>query len=477
VSEGYGYDADRMQLGSQTATKSGGSQYVLMNQTYSFNATAGQMGAGSTAGNAGQLMSIGGTINSTAESAAYTYDNLGRLVTSNQASNGSTVQRRFAYDRWANRTGVWDAVGGGNQIHSITLQQSGGVPTNQIATVTAGLTVAYYYDAAGNLINDGVHTYGYDSENRIVSVDGGSTATYAYDDSNQRYKKVTGGSNTYYIWQDSHVLAEYNSSTGALIAEYIYSGDRLVAKVESEATSYFICDPLGVRLMLDGSGNVAGKQGRLSYGEDFAASGIQEKHHFTTYERDAETGLDYAVNRIYSPNIGRFMQCDPYRGGCINKPQQVNPQKLNRYSYVENDPLNKVDPLGLMSASEFICIIVPILCEDDRLPGGGLPRNPDGYSGWKMGFGDGPKREWLRFRIVQANYKLLGQGFNCVYKLSCLPFERAICGATEVISPRPCMPYAHCYDTFVTTRFSHGFCLGVQVCFQSPGPVPCGDAL
>src|SRR5438309_10878598 len=148
-----------------------------MNLTYSYAASSGQMGSGSTAGNAGQLMAINNnsTINGTTESAAYTYDNLGRLVTSNQTSNGSSAQRRFAYDRWGNRTGVWDATSGGNQIQSITLQGSGGIPTNQIASVTAGSTVNYTYDAAGNVTNDGVHSYGYDSENRIVSVDGGST--------------------------------------------------------------------------------------------------------------------------------------------------------------------------------------------------------------------------------------------------------------------------------------------------------------
>ncbi len=138
VMETYGYDANRLQLTTQTATKSGGPQNGLMNLTYGYQAAAGQMGAGTTTGNAEQLMSISGTINSTTESAGYTYDNLGRLVTSNQTSNGSSAQRRFGYDRFGNRTGVWDAVSGGTQIQSITLQQSGGAPTNRIASVTSG---------------------------------------------------------------------------------------------------------------------------------------------------------------------------------------------------------------------------------------------------------------------------------------------------------------------------------------------------
>src|SRR5262249_35898347 len=137
VVESYGYDANRMQLTSQTASKSGNQ---LMNLTYGYQAQAGQMGALTTTGNAGQLMSINNTstINGTTESASYTYDDLGRLVTSNQTSNGASAQRRFDYDRWGNRTGVWDATSAGNQIQSIALEQSAGTPTNRIQSLTSG---------------------------------------------------------------------------------------------------------------------------------------------------------------------------------------------------------------------------------------------------------------------------------------------------------------------------------------------------
>ncbi len=108
---------------------------------------------------------------------------------------------------------------------------------------------------------DGVRSYGYDSENRIVSVDGGATATYAYDASNQRYKKVTGGATTHYVWQGSQVIAEHNGSTGALIVDYIYSGSRIIAKVTGglPVTNYFLSDRLSMRVTLDTSGNVAGR--------------------------------------------------------------------------------------------------------------------------------------------------------------------------------------------------------------------------
>src|SRR5207244_3742196 len=129
-----------------------------------------------------------GTINGTTESTSFTYDNYSRLVTSNQTSNGSSAQRRFAYDRWGNRTGAWDATSGGNQIQSVTMQTvsfpgTGSAPTNRISSVGG---TNYSYDANGNVTNDGNHTYTYDSENRLVSVDGGSIASYAYDNHNSR---------------------------------------------------------------------------------------------------------------------------------------------------------------------------------------------------------------------------------------------------------------------------------------------------
>ncbi len=68
-----------------------------MSLSYSYQASAGQNGAGTTAGNAGQLMTVSGTINGVSESASYTYDLVGRLVTSNQSTNGVNAQRRCIF--------------------------------------------------------------------------------------------------------------------------------------------------------------------------------------------------------------------------------------------------------------------------------------------------------------------------------------------------------------------------------------------
>jgi len=330
VSEVYTYSNERLQLTRQTASKSG---TTLMDLNYSYAATALASGVGTTAGNSGQLMAIGNnpssqpsTINSQTRTQAFTYDDLGRLTT---ATGWSTWQRRFAYDRWANRTGVWDATSGGNQIQSVTLAQAGGAPTNRATTITnSGIALTQTYDAAGNLTNDGVHSYQYDGENRIAKVDPGTLneADYFYDANNWRVKKTTSNNayTTYCIWEGGQVIAEYsNAPTGA-------SGN-----------SYYLADRLSNRMITDTAGAFKGTQDHLPFGEEGGTSGVSEKHRFTNYERDSESNTDYAMNRQYEIGNGRYKQPDIV-GGSIG-----DPQSLNRYAYSLNDPVNVADPSGL----------------------------------------------------------------------------------------------------------------------------------
>jgi RHS repeat-associated protein len=371
ITEQVGYDAARMQMTSMKAGTA--SPYTnRLDLTYSYSAGSGQMGVGSTAGNAGQLMSVSGTINGTSESAGYTYDNYSRLATSNQTSNSNTAQRRFAYDRWNNRTGVWDAVTGGNQIQAVTLAQSGGVPTNRISSVTTASTVNYTYDAAGNVTGDGAHSYTYDSENRLVSVDGG-LASYAYDHQNRRYATTVGGSVTHYIWKDDRVLAEHNGGTGAGLADYIYAGSRMLVSIVGGTPYHLLSDPLSVRLSLNATGAVKGRQAHLSFGEDFAESGTQQKQHFTSYERDGQSGTDYALNRHYAAAIGRFFSSDSFKLSA----DATLPQSWNRYAYAMNAPIDFIDPFGLNPEKP-----APLDPCNDDLP----PSEPQSFCWVTLGF-------------------------------------------------------------------------------------------
>jgi RHS repeat-associated protein len=85
-----------------------------------------------------------------------------------------------------------------------------------------------------------------------------------------------------------------------------------------------------------------------AYGGDnsyqHATKSNPSRKRFTTYDRDVASGMDYAVNRYYSSWQGRFTQVDPSEMGSV---ELGNPQSLNLYAYVEGDPVNSSDPLGL----------------------------------------------------------------------------------------------------------------------------------
>jgi len=78
------------------------------------------------------------------------------------------------------------------------------------------------------------------------------------------------------------------------------------------------------------------------YGEERPGATAQERDKFGTYYRDA-TGLDYADQRYYQSQWGRFMSADPY----VASAGVEGPRSWNRYSYVEGDPVNAADPSGL----------------------------------------------------------------------------------------------------------------------------------
>jgi RHS repeat-associated protein len=61
---------------------------------------------------------------------------------------------------------------------------------------------------------------------------------------------------------------------------------------------------------------------------------------FTTYDRDKESGLDYAMNRMYASMAGRFPSVDE------GEFMLEIPSTLNRYIYAVNDPINFVDSQG-----------------------------------------------------------------------------------------------------------------------------------
>ncbi|MBU1685319.1 hypothetical protein KJ662_03625 [Patescibacteria group bacterium] len=130
------------------------------------------------------------------------------------------------------------------------------------------------------------------------------------------------------------------------------------ASAGDETTYYFLTDHLGsVDAVLDEQGNVVERRDYLPYGservkETFNGVPITDLG-FTGQRLDDETGLNYYGARYYDPVTGRFITMDPLLLN-LDKMSQAqrnaflsNPQNLNMYSYVQNNPVRYTDPTGM----------------------------------------------------------------------------------------------------------------------------------
>jgi RHS repeat-associated protein len=91
-------------------------------------------------------------------------------------------------------------------------------------------------------------------------------------------------------------------------------------------------------------GTVRSNNRVFPFGEQWQLpTGSSNTQEFTTYQRDGESGLDYAMARYYASRSGRFMTPDPGHIGAFPE----NPQSWNAYAYVGNDPVNRKDSTGL----------------------------------------------------------------------------------------------------------------------------------
>lgn len=134
----------------------------------------------------------------------------------------------------------------------------------------------------------------------------------------------------------------------------------------------------------------------LPFGELNSSDSGVSTHEFTGLEHDAETNLDHTWFRKYASSQGRWMTPDPAGRKSVNP---TNPQSWNRYSYVLNDPMDYVDPLGLNNCpdSEHTCGDDPS-CPDCGAAGvdlfGGFNASDPLGCGWSDFWGGDCAAEW-----------------------------------------------------------------------------------
>jgi RHS repeat-associated protein len=239
------------------------------------------------------------------------------------------------------------------------------------ASANNQLTTCFTYDAAGNLIQNGTATYTYDAENRIITTAGTS---YIYDGDGQRIEKCTAGATagtcsatatgTYYWKQgDGGTIAETDLHGNWTTAYGIIRG-KIASRVDLPANTlhYYFNDHLGTTSVVTSAAGVVQKESDyFPYGGEIAiVSGDANRYKFTGKERDSESGLDMFGARYYSSSLGRFITPDwAAKATAVPYANFGNPQSLNLYSYVQNNPTTVGDPDGHLR---------PITVEDlDRL--------------------------------------------------------------------------------------------------------------
>jgi RHS repeat-associated protein len=217
---------------------------------------------------------------------------------------------------------------------------------------------------------DGSNSYLYDAEGRICAVknSAGAMTGYIYDAAGTRVARGSLGtfscnfSSNGYATTTSWVLdlageqvTEYSVSSG-WVHTNAFEGGKLLATYRDTRTYFAFNDWLGTkRVELAANLSCGTAFTSLPYGNGlnpavlpgFSACADATEHHFTGKERDAESGNDYFEARYYSSAMGRFLSPDwSAKEEPVPYAKMDDPQSLNLYAYVRNNPLTRVDADG-----------------------------------------------------------------------------------------------------------------------------------
>jgi RHS repeat-associated protein len=290
-------------------------------------------------------------------SEAYAYDNIYRLITFEVGTLvGSTIPLPTTQTQY-----TLDPVG--NWPEKVT----NGVPetrthnaVNEITTITTDSNppCSLIYDNNGNLTRDCVYTYMYDEENRLITVtrisDSVVVGQYQYDALSRRVQKIANPSGTStttrYFYDDARIIEEQDPS-GTTQATYVYGNyvDEVLTMDRGGQTYYYHQNALwSVEAITDSTASVVERDAYDAYGAlTTLPSTISNPYFFTGRQLDPETGLYFYRARYYDPGKGRFLQRDPM--------EYV--EGTNLYEYAQDNPVNRVDPFGLVSNDQLMKLL------------------------------------------------------------------------------------------------------------------------
>ena len=289
---------------------------------------------------------------------------------------GLTVAKHtYEYDGNANITKILDGVNSGYNLNSLvydgldrlksvsgnSLIGSASLSYDTLGNVTAysnkNRTLTYHYDRTNNRL-DSISSYGtkdkdygyfnyddrgnithnshfamnYNLGNQMTSANGN---TYAYDGHNKRVYAYEKGKTSFSFYSlAGQLLYQQENNVGT---NYIYLGNKLVAKDKSGTVTYVHADNLGSPIAeTNASGTVLSRMQYMPFGESLETP--KDDVGYTGHKFDKDLGLNYMQARYYDPVIGRFYSNDPVGFKNIHN--------FNRFAYANNNPYKYIDPNG-----------------------------------------------------------------------------------------------------------------------------------
>ena len=341
----------------------------------------------------------------------YQYDSAGQLLNlTNSLADGTLLSRyNYAYDSRGRRTAM-DTLDGrwnydyddlGQLTHAVFASTAPDLPNqdltymydalgNRIRTIENGVTTDYtannlnqyvivgdthcVFDADGNLVQEiapgRTTTYAYTDESRLVGVTTPQgTWEYVYDALGNRVATTENGLTKRYVIDPiglGNVVGEYGSS-GDLLARYDHGFGLLARSDAAGSPAYYTFDAIGnVQQSVTAEGMVANAYAYKPFGTETGKPETIPNPFQYVGEFGVVTegdGLIFMRARFHQPKWGRFIAPEPLIVAAANR---------NDFSYVRNNPISQIDPLGLFEGPpglwDFYQEMANRACERIRAP-------------------------------------------------------------------------------------------------------------
>ena len=230
------------------------------------------------------------------------------------------------------------------QINALSWASHSAAPITPLTHTSASI----HYKSSGEITHLGSFTFRYNANGQPEHLYQGDAhrASYQYNSRAQRIaKKTASGKTTHYLYENNRLSAEINEQ-GRVQRQYLYLDHHPIAILELGQNYAVHTNHLGAPIAVTDQNQTLIWQaryapfGQAEVDEDPDGNGIA----FTLNLRlpgqycDEESGLHYNHHRYYDPIACRYISSDPL--GLAAGP--------NTYAYVENDPVNHIDPTGLL---------------------------------------------------------------------------------------------------------------------------------